>query len=186
MSDNIAPVLHDFIIDIDDLVEHPKNARQGDVGAISQSLEAHGQYDPIKYRAETMEIVVGNHRWKAAKALGWTEVAAIPLDIDAEEALLILLNDNRSSDLASYDEPLLIETLKGLPDLSGSGFTGDDLDDLIAQNGEWVSDMDDAEISEATSGTDGSFKITFDEHDREEVREAITNAIDGIESARLL
>lgn len=185
MSENFAPVLLEFLIDIDELKEHPKNSRQGDIGAITQSLEAHGQYDPIKYRRDTMEIVVGNHRWKAARALGWKQVAAIPLDIDEDEALRILLNDNRSSDLASYDEPLLIDTLQSLPDLTGTGFTGDDLDDLIAQNGEWVSDME-PETDEQTSTTDGSFKVMFDEADREEVREAITNAIDGVESARLV
>ena len=185
MKENIIPVLRKFAVDIDSLVEHPQNSRQGDVGAIVESLEAHGQYDPIKYRAETMEIVVGNHRWKAMRALGWKKVAAIPLDIDADEALRILLNDNRSSDLASYDELALIETLKALPDLSGTGFTGDDLDDLIAQNGEWVSDMD-PEVADVTGTTDGQMKVAFDEADRDEVREAITNAIDGIESARLV
>lgn len=184
--ENIAPALKRFIVDIDSLTEHPSNARQGDVGAISESLKAHGQYDPVKFRKETGEIVVGNHRWKAARALGWTKIAAVPLDIDADEALRILLNDNRSSDLASYNEPLLIDTLKALPDLEGTGFDGDALDELIAQNSEWVTDMSDADIAEAAGSTDGYFKIAFDEHDREEVREAITNAIDGIKSARVV
>jgi hypothetical protein len=184
--ERIHPALKRFIIDIDTLNEHPSNARQGDVGAISESLKAHGQYDPIKYRQETGEIVVGNHRWKAARALGWKKIAAVPLDIDEEEALRILLVDNRTNDLASYDEPLLIEMLKALPDLEGTGFDGDALDELIAQNGDWITDMNDADISDVTSSTDGAFKIVFDEHDREEVREALTNAIDGIESARIV
>jgi hypothetical protein len=35
------------IVDIDSVETHPKNVRQGDIGAISESLKAHGQYRPI-------------------------------------------------------------------------------------------------------------------------------------------
>ena len=122
-------------IDIDTVHPHPRNVRQGDVGAICESLKAHGQYKPITYQKSTGRILAGNHTWKAAKALGWTNIVASAVVCDDDQALKILLADNRSSDLATYDDKELMELLKELsqndPLLEGTLFDGDDLDDLI-------------------------------------------------------
>jgi hypothetical protein len=122
-------------IDIDTVHPHPRNVRQGDIGAITQSLQAHGQYRPITYQKSTGRILAGNHTWKAAKALGWTQIVASAVVCDDEQALKILLVDNRSSDLATYDDKELMELLKELsqndPLLEGTLFDGDDLDDLV-------------------------------------------------------
>lgn len=116
---------------------HPKNVRQGDVGAICQSLEAHGQYRPIVVQASTGHILAGNHTWQAMNALGWKKVAVTYIDVDDDEALRILLVDNRANDLATYDDHGLLELLQQLAStknhLAGTGFDGDDLDDLLAQ-----------------------------------------------------
>lgn len=122
-------------IDIDTVHPHPRNVRQGDIGAISQSLQAHGQFKAITYQKSTGRILAGNHTWKAAKALGWKQIAASAVVCDDEQALKILLVDNRSSDLATYDDKELMELLKELsqndPLLEGTLFDGDDLDDLV-------------------------------------------------------
>ena len=122
-------------IDIDTVHPHPRNVRQGDVGAICESLKAHGQYKPITYQKSTGRILAGNHTWKAAKALGWTKIVASAVVCDDDQALKILLVDNRSSDLATYDDKELMELLKELsqndPLLEGTLYDGDDLDDLI-------------------------------------------------------
>lgn len=121
---------------INSIKPHPKNVRQGDVGAIAQSLEAHGQYIPILVQKKTGHIVKGNHTWAAAKVLGWTEVAVLELDINDRKALELLLTDNKTSDQAMYDENALAELLESLSkdkqSLAGTGYTGDDLDDLLA------------------------------------------------------
>jgi site-specific DNA-methyltransferase (adenine-specific) len=123
--------------------------RQGDVGAISESLKAHGQYRPIVYQQSTHRILAGNHTYKAAKALGWTHIAATPVICDDEQALRILLADNKANDLATYDEPELIELLKQLADTSdgllGTLFDEDELDSLIEDNShfELPSEVDD-------------------------------------------
>jgi len=121
---------------INSIKPHPKNVRQGDVGAIAQSLEAHGQYTPILVQKKTGHIVKGNHTWAAAKVLGWTEVAVLELDISDRNALELLLTDNKTSDQAMYDENALAELLESLSkdkqSLAGTGYTGDDLDDLLA------------------------------------------------------
>jgi ParB-like chromosome segregation protein Spo0J len=120
---------------IDSLVPHPRNPRQGDVGAISESLRIHGQYRPIVVQTSTRYILAGNHTWKAAKALHWPEVNAVFHDCTDDEAYRILLVDNRSGDLADYDSPSLAELLQELAatplQLEGTGYDGDALDELL-------------------------------------------------------
>ena len=120
---------------IDAVRPHPHNARQGDVAAISESLRIHGQYRPIVVQKATSHIVAGNHTWQAAQSLGWKEIDVTWIDVDDDEALRILLVDNRSNDLASYDDAALAELLKSLADdagtLEGTGFDEDDLAELL-------------------------------------------------------
>jgi ParB-like chromosome segregation protein Spo0J len=120
---------------IDALIPHPDNVRQGDVGAIVESLKVHGQYRPIVVQKSTQHILSGNHTWKAAKALGWDTIEVVEIDVDDAQAKRILLVDNRATDLATYDDRALASLLKQLAEtegsLEGTGFDGDDLDDLL-------------------------------------------------------
>jgi hypothetical protein len=122
-------------VGIDDVQPHPKNVRQGDIGAISESLKAHGQYRAIVVQKSTGHILAGNHTWKAAKALGWQNIEAHMLDCDDDRAMRIMLADNRANDLASYDDAALAELLKELDatelGLDGTMFDGDALDSLL-------------------------------------------------------
>lgn len=127
--------LHGLVIDIDSLKPHPRNIRQGDIGAISESLRTHGQYRSIVYQKSTKNILAGNHTWRAAKALGWKEIAATAVVCNDEEALRILIADNRTSDLADNDDAALSELLKELAQteagLDGTLYDGDALDQLL-------------------------------------------------------
>jgi ParB/RepB/Spo0J family partition protein len=124
-------------VDIDSVEPHPRNVRQGDVGAISESLEHNGQYRPIVVQRSSNKILAGNHTWKAAKALGWKKIAVTYVDVDDEKALRILIADNRTNDLASYDNSALAELLTELATteqmFEGTGFDGSDVDDLIKE-----------------------------------------------------
>lgn len=132
---NIREELKQLACPIAQFKTHPRNVRQGDVGAITESLKAHGQYRAIVVQKSTGYVLAGNHTLMAAKALGWKEVAATFVDCDDEQALRILLVDNRANDLAMYDDRALADVLKELAStelgLEGSLFNGDDLDDLI-------------------------------------------------------
>ena len=131
----IREELQELAVAIDTLQTHPRNVRQGDIGAISESLKAHGQYRPIVYQASTGYVLAGNHTLKAAQALGWKQVAATAVQCDDTQALRILLADNRSSDLATYDDKELLELLKDVAstndELLGTLYDGDDLDDMV-------------------------------------------------------
>ena len=121
-----------------DLTLLPGNPRKGDIGAVSESMRVNGVYQPIIVNKGTKtgrpnEIIAGNHRAQAAKALGHETIPAIVLDLTDEEAKRIALADNRTSDLADYDNDALLLMLQDLPDLAGTGYDGDDLDDLLAR-----------------------------------------------------
>lgn len=132
MSGKPKPQLQVERVALDTLLEHPRNARIGDVDAIAESLQAHGAYKPLIVQKSTRQVLAGNHTLQAMRRLGWTEADVVVLDVDDEEALRILLIDNRSSDASAYDDELLVELLQELPDLTGTGYTEDDLDDLLA------------------------------------------------------
>jgi len=102
---------------IADLVLDPRNARKHDgknLQAIAESLKQFGQRKPIVVWGET--VVAGNGTLVAAKSLGWTEitVARVPDDWDKDRVMAYALADNRSAELAEWDEQVLTEQLKEL------------------------------------------------------------------------
>lgn len=119
---------------IAELKQHPKNPRQGDVGAIHTSIERNGFYGAVLVQKSTGFIIAGNHRVLAAQHAGAATVPVLEVDVDDATALRILLADNRTNDLASYDTQGLAELLRGLAeedDLIGTGYDGDDLDEML-------------------------------------------------------
>lgn len=130
--------VHD--VPLDEVALLPGNPRQGDIGAVSESMRVNGVYQPIIINRGTrtgrpMEVIAGNHRAQAAQALGMDTIPAVILDVDDEAAARIALADNRTSDLADYDTSPLVVMLQGLGDLDGTGYDTDDLDDLVASLG---------------------------------------------------
>lgn len=119
-------------VPIDSVRVSGRNPRRGDVAAIKASLVANHQYAPIIVNRPTGEVLAGNHRVLAARELGWQEIAACFVEVDDEAARRILLADNRTSDLAGYDEQALIELLAEVgADLAGTGYVQADLDALL-------------------------------------------------------
>lgn len=119
------------VVPIESITSHPRNPREGDVGAISESLRVFGQYRPIVVDKNTNFILVGNHTWQAALALGWETIAVTWVDVDEEQAIRILLVDNKSADLARYEDEELQMLLSSLNEFSGTGFDGDDIDSIL-------------------------------------------------------
>lgn len=115
------------------LVPYPGNPRRGDIEAIKESLEGNGQYRPIVVRADTLEVLAGNHTLRAASELGWEEIVASFVSCTDEEAKRIVLVDNRTNDLAGYDEEALVALLQELSSLEGTGYEAADLEALLAE-----------------------------------------------------
>ena len=157
-------------IPVGDLALLPGNPRQGDIGAVAESMRINGVYQPIVVNRGThtgrpLEVIAGNHRAQAAQQLGLDTIPAVILDVDDEAAARIALADNRTSDLADYHNDALVVMLQSLPDLTGTGYDGDDLDDLlrdldIAAAADGVADgFEDAGIG-ATDLDEGTHELT--------------------------
>lgn len=112
---------------VGELVLLPDNSQQGDIGAISESLDRHGQQTPIVVNDDDV-ILKGNHTYEAAVLLGWTHIAVVTSDLEGQDQSSYILADNRTSDLASHDDAALLEQLKGIEDLKGTGFDDEDRD----------------------------------------------------------
>lgn len=152
-------------VPIGTLKPYPGNPREGDIGAIVTSLEANGQFRPIVVNRRDMTILAGNHTWKAAKSLGWDQIAVTYVDVDETQAKKIVLADNRSNDLATYDEFALVSMLRSLAEedaghLIGTGFDGDDIDSLILN--ESVSFADQNRIDSAADRLESAFADVSD------------------------
>jgi len=124
--------LQALAVPLTDLRTYGANPRKGDIDAIAESLRVNGQYRPVVVRRETMEILAGNHTFLAAQKLGWAEIAATFVDCGDEQAKRIVLADNRTAELATYDDPALIELLQSVEDLAGTGFSDADLEALLS------------------------------------------------------
>ncbi len=124
-------------VPIDDLVPHPQNPRRGDVGAIRQSIRANDFVGAVIIQKSSGYVIAGRHRLEAAREEGATELPVLEVDVDDETALRILLADNRTSDLAGYDEETLLELLRQVGQaastLEGTGWTLEDFQRLEAE-----------------------------------------------------
>jgi len=117
-------------VSISTLIAYPSNPRRGDIDAIASSLKSHGQYRPIVVQEGTNFVLAGNHTLKAAKKLGWKKIKITRIDVNESSARKIVLADNRLTDLAGYNEPLLKSLLSALPELDGTGFTASEVETL--------------------------------------------------------
>ena len=135
MPDPTPPTTDIATVPIDDLIRHPDTPRRGDIPAISASIEVNGWYGAVVAQSSTRHVLAGNNRMEAARRLGMTDLPVHWLDVDDATARRIMLADNRTSDLATYDDEVLVQLLEAAAaddDLLGSGFDDDDLDELLA------------------------------------------------------
>jgi site-specific DNA-methyltransferase (adenine-specific) len=113
--------------------KHPENKRQGDVGSIFTSIDQNGFYGALVVQASSGFILVGNHRYDAAMHAGADAVPVIFVDCNDVEARRIMLADNRTNDLASYDVAGLAEILQEIQRDSGT-LLGTGYDDEALRN----------------------------------------------------
>lgn len=124
---------HDHqVVDIDDLVPYPSNARRGNLDLVRASLVEHGQYRDLIIQRSTNYILCGNNTWLAAQAEGWKQIDVDYIDVDDASARKINLIDNKANDEATYDNEALARILQDLEgDFTGTGYVAPDLDRLL-------------------------------------------------------
>ena len=146
------------LVKVSTLKPYDKNPRKGNVRAIAESLATNKQYRPIVVQKSTKKILAGNHTWQAAKALGWDSIAVVFVDVDEDQAKRIVLADNRTNDLAEYDDRILAQLLKDLQSPEGTGYTQSDMDALLQASAEAMADV--ANISEDDRGLEDVFSAS--------------------------
>ena len=161
------------LVNLADLKPHPRNPRQGDVGAIHESIEANGFYGTIIAQRSSGHILAGNHRYQAALQQNAEQVPVTWVDVDDDHALRILLADNRTNDLASYDQEelaaILEEIMQATHTLDGTGYDGDDLDELLNdqnfEDGVFAEDREEVDAEAGTVVAVGSYRVQISRAD---------------------
>jgi len=102
-------------VSINSLTLDPSNARKHDsknLKAIASSLQKFGLRTPIVVTPDSI-VVAGNGRLEAAKSLGWTEIAVArtPIGWTWDQIKAFAIADNRTSELAEWDDKILAEQL---------------------------------------------------------------------------
>jgi DNA modification methylase len=136
---HIAEALRPLAIRCSELNLDPDNARlhpQENIEAIMKSLEEFGQDQPLVVQRQGMIVRKGNGRLLAARGLGWEWIAALVVDEDDVAAAARAIADNRTAELATWDEKKLAELLQSIReagdiDLEVTGFSHADIEQLL-------------------------------------------------------
>ena len=116
---------------------HPRNPRKNDaaVGTVAGLIQRFGFAAPIVCQASTRTILAGHTRLKAALSLGLQEVPVRFIDVDDAAALAYMLADNKSSELAEWDDEQVAAILSELDgadvDVAGLGWSDADVEAIL-------------------------------------------------------
>ncbi len=132
---------------------YEQNPRENDdaVAFVAESISRYGFRQPIVVD-EQMVIIVGHTRLKAAEKLGLATVPVhIARDLSPELAKAYRIADNRSHELADWDDAKLLAELQNLMDLeidiADVGFSPEEFQRLTAANTD-LSDVEDVPVPE--------------------------------------
>ena len=125
-------------IAVSELSLDPSNVRKHsrrNLDAIKASLRKFGQQKPIVVDAKGI-VLAGNGTLTAAKELGWTEIQATRTELAGVEATAFAIADNRTAELAEWDEDGLTKVLESLKVedadlLAATGYDSAEVDKMI-------------------------------------------------------
>jgi len=103
-------------IPLEQLHNDPANVRkhgEQNLAAIKASLARFGQQKPIVVNRDGV-VVAGNGTLMAARALGWRTVKAVRTGLEGAEATAFAIADNRTAELAEWDESALQQQLAAI------------------------------------------------------------------------
>ena len=122
---------------IDSLSPDPANLRlhpARNLDAIKSSLKRFGQQKPIVVDQNGI-VRAGNGTLAAAKSLGWKTIDVVRTELTGSDATAFAIADNRSAELANWDDDALARQLDSLRaegfDLTATGFDEKELTKLL-------------------------------------------------------
>lgn len=132
---HIAKDLAPLARSIDEAKLDPANENvhdDGSIAAIAASLARYKQRTPIVVNKKTGFIAKGNGTWLAARKLGWTKLAMVFVTDDASTHTGYRLADNRTAQLAHFDDERLAASIALLKEEDEDLFGALQLDALEA------------------------------------------------------
>lgn len=126
------------LMKISELHMDPANVRSHDtknLDAIAASLTRFGQQKPIVVSPAGV-VLAGNGTLSAAKRLGWSSIRVVKTSLENAEATAYAIADNRTGELAGWDDDALAAQLSALQIedetlLEAMGFTDEELTALV-------------------------------------------------------
>jgi len=103
-------------VPIESLTLDPANVRRhpaNNLDKIKASLTRFGQQRPVLVGADGV-IIAGNGTVMAAKALGWPSINIVRSNLKGSEATAYAIADNRTAELAEWDDDALAQQLAAL------------------------------------------------------------------------
>ena len=149
-----------------DLIPYDRNPRKNDaaIKEVAKSISAHGFNQPILVNQDLV-ICVGHTRCEAAKSLGLKLVPVVKREMTEEQFISYNIADNKTGELAEWDDDLLKENIEALITTSGPieipGFTDKELmsilGDLEEEGDEGIQDKK----SGSKKGSSESTKLVY-------------------------
>lgn len=155
---------------IDKVVPYENNPRtnKNAIESVAKSLEEFGWQQPIVVDSQGI-VIVGHTRLAAAKTLGIEKVPVKIANISEEKAKAYRIADNKTSDLAIWDNKKLLEELESISDDVFTGFNPSEVfDDVLDEKDRGVMEENEFGIT---------YSLSFSTQDRdvlEKVRDYIT------------
>jgi ParB-like chromosome segregation protein Spo0J len=123
---------------VNELSQDPANARkhnERNIESIVASLRRFGQQKPIVIDSSGV-VRAGNGTLEAARQLGWESIECVETTLKGSDAISYAIADNRTAELAEWDDDILAAQLNGLLAddaelLVDAGFTEAELQSLM-------------------------------------------------------
>lgn len=136
--DHIEPSLRPLATPVQEITPDPDNARAHEprnIEIIKASLVSFGQQKPIVIDADGV-CLAGNGTLTAARALGWTHIAATRSSLRGLQARAFGIADNRTTDTSEWNARVLAEQLAMLQNddavnHASTGFTDNEIEKWI-------------------------------------------------------
>jgi ParB-like chromosome segregation protein Spo0J len=104
---------------------NPNRQSEHDFTLLCKSIAADGFTQPIIVNRESKQIVDGEHRWRACRALQFDEIPIVLTDMTPEQMRISTLRHNRAR--GSENADLVIELFKELSELGATDVAVDEL-----------------------------------------------------------
>jgi len=130
---------------------NPNRQSEHDFELLIKSMEEDGFTQPIIVQKSTKMIVDGEHRWRAATVLGYTEIPVVFVEMTPEQMRIATLRHNRAR--GSEDLELSVQVLRDLQELGALEWAQDS---LMLSDEEINRLLDDIPVPEALANDDYS------------------------------